>query len=556
MRARRARRRAGRTRRLANRLLRTDDDRIMAGDNRAWENKPGENPGDDAVRFPDPPPESAAGPRGAGLAGRRPRRPSASAALTRAVIVDALGEAALAARPGAPGAAARAALGRTAAAGPADVDAAWRHGYPAAFRALVAAGLADDAAAVEIARRGLDALDARLGLDLRAAGRLPTGEPMPAIAAVGSSPPSRAVVVPYRGQLLHGDALHRQLDAWLASGSMEPAAAEGIRAVDANPDWLDLSDLTFALIGAGAQMGPLGPLLAWGAEVIAVDVPAPAVWSRVHRAANISAGRVHMLTADVAAHPGRVGRALAERDLRGRRMVLGNYLYAPGSAYLLASAAADAVIAHVLRERDDTAIAALGSPTEVYAVPAEVVAAARDAARRWGPLRVGGPMARAATARRLALPQYPLDDPDAAPDAQSGGAAGITDSMVMQQGPSYAMAKQVQRWRMAVARADGVDVSFNVAPPSRTGSVLSHRLLRAAYDGASRFGVEIFDPATSNALMAALLVRDVRQPPRRDRVWRHESSAAVHGGLWRQGYVPRSVLGLAVGFGAPSLLRR
>lgn len=497
---------------------------------------------DDAVRFPDPTPSSAIGTRSR----RRSRRPSASGTLARAVLVDALGDASISVR-------AREALSiESGAADAGAAEARWRHGYPAAFRAALAAGLDDDAAAVAIARRGLDSLDARLGLDLRAAGRLPDGEPMAPITVVGSAKPSRRVTVPYRGELLHGAALHRQLDDWLAHGVLEPEAAEAVRTVDAHPEWLDLSDLSFALIGAGAQMGPLSPLLAWGADVIAVDVPAPALWARLHQLANTSAGRVHMLTANVTAAPGQVGLALASRPLRGRRLVLGNYVYAPGASYVLASAAVDAVIAHVLRERDDTTIAALGSPTEVYAVDEAVVAAAHDAARHWGPLRMTGPVARATTAHRLIEPQFPPDDPDAG----HGGAAGITDGLVLQQGPNYALAKQIQRWRMTVARADGVGASFNVAPASRTPSVLSNRLLRAAYDGASHFGVEVFDPATSNALMAALLVRDLREPPQRDRVWQHESTAAAHGGLWRQGYLPRSVLGLAVGFGAPSLLRR
>jgi hypothetical protein len=80
--------------------------------------------------------------------------------------------------------------------------------------------------------------------------------------------------------------------------------------------------------------------------------------------------------------------------------------------------------------------------------------------------------------------------------------------------------------------------------------VVKNRALASAYAGAHRFGIEVFEPATSNTLMAALLVHDLRtksgplSPP-----WREEAQGAVHGGLWRTAYDPRSVLGLAVVLG-------
>ncbi len=122
-----------------------------------------------------------------------------------------------------------------------------------------------------------------------------------------------------------------------------------------------------------------------------------------------------------------------------------------------------------------------------------------------------------------------------------------------QQGPNYALAKRLQRWRAAHERAAGATVSLTVAPATRTRSVLKNRLLAAAYAGAHRFGIEIFEPATSNTLMAALLVHDLHVPrPAGTHPWQEEAYAAAHGGLWRQAYAPRSALGLAVllGIGA------
>jgi hypothetical protein len=133
----------------------------------------------------------------------------------------------------------------------------------------------------------------------------------------------------------------------------------------------------------------------------------------------------------------------------------------------------------------------------------------------------------------------------------AGVQPGVCDALVGQQGPNYALAKRLQRWRATVAREAGATVSMNVAPPTRTRSVLKNRALAAAYAGAHRFGVEVFEPATANTLMAALLVADLNTDggPRHEQPWQDEAYAAVHGGLWRAPYQPRSALGLAAVLG-------
>src|SRR5207248_5010501 len=94
---------------------------------------------------------------------------------------------------------------------------------------------------------------------------------------------------------------------------------------------------------------------------------------------------------------------------------------------------------------------------------------------------------------------------------------------------------------------EGVPVSLTVAPATRTRSVMKSRLLAAAFAGAHRFGIEVFEPATSNTLMAALLVHQLRAaPPAQPQPWQDEAYAAAHGGLWRGPARPRHLLGLAV----------
>ena len=177
----------------------------------------------------------------------------------------------------------------------------------------------------------------------------------------------------------------------------------------------------------------------------------------------------------------------------------------------------------------------------MFAVPAEAVAqSARAYATRSRAAKLAGRPLRTLSGGRLLCRAYlPGVDP------------GINDSLVRQQGPNYALAKRVHRWRATLARDDGTTVSLNVAPPTRTRSVLKNRVLAAAYAGAHRFGVEVFEPATCRVLMAALLVHDLHTGGGQAHAhpWQDEAHAAAHGGLWRIAYAPRSVLAFAAALG-------
>ena len=150
--------------------------------------------------------------------------------------------------------------------------------------------------------------------------------------------------------------------------------------------------------------------------------------------------------------------------------------------------------------RPDTAVAFLATPTDVFAVPHAAVEPSGPRLRRAARAPPSSSAARCAGSRGddCCTGQYP-----------PGADPGIADCLVPQQGPNYALAKRIQRWRASVDRAAGRQVSFHVAPSTRTRSVVKNRALAAAFAGAHRFGVEVFDPATSNTLMAALLVHDL-----------------------------------------------
>jgi hypothetical protein len=458
-----------------------------------------------------------------------------TSALGRAVVADAL-------RPVDP-IGARAAEGET----------SWRQQYRVHFRRLVEAGLTAPEAGVSIARAGLDSLHRRMkystvdgDADLAAALEQPVVEPLASQVIEGTGKPEQELIIPYRGGHLSGSTLQARLDAWVEDGIVEPSCAAAVRRVAENPQWLNLAGRTVVVLGAGAEMSPLTALLRWGAEVVGVDLPRPPIWDRLRAVAQRHAGRLRVpvspgtgVGANLLHEVHRVAAWLSDMD---GPLTLGNYAYADGATHVRVTAAVEALTARLLRERTDIGVAFLATPTDVFAVPPEAVA---EATRRYGApsgiSRMRRPL-RMVSGGRLFARNYP---PEADP--------GINDSLVLQQGPNYALAKRIQRWRAIASRADGRAVSLRVAPSTRTRSVVRNRLLGAAFAGAHRFGVEVFEPATSNTLMAALLVHDlVVGPPSHPYPWQDEADGAAHGGLWTLPYAPRSVLGIAVLFGVGS----
>ena len=439
----------------------------------------------------------------------------------------------------------------------------WRSGYLLHFRRLVEAGLASRQASLGIASAGLAAVHARMTVAHASGDEIPladwsASEPtqhLETVELTGTGDPERELSLPFRGERLRGDALRARLDGWVTAGVLEPSASDAVRTVMANPDWLSLDGHTVAVLGAGAEMGPLQALLRWGARVAAVDLPRPELWQRILHTASTGAGTLLVpagpdggtspleqragadLIVDVPALAGWLA------DLRGP-LVLGNYVYADGGTNVRLSVAVDALTLRLSDLRDDVALAFLATPTDVFAVPREAVEqATRSYEHRSGTAKLLSRPLRTVSGGRLLRRSYVRDaDP------------GINDSLVAQQGPNYALAKRLQRWRASVARDAGAMVSLNVAPPTRTRSVVKNRALAAAYAGAHRFGIEVFEPATANVLMAALLVHDLHTHggPDHDHPWQDEAFAAVHGGLWRAAYAPRSALGLAalLGYGA------
>lgn len=453
----------------------------------------------------------------------------------------------------------------------------WRGGYIGPLRDISLASALQASAALTVSRDGLASAHRRF-VFVRRGEQLPLWEAMRrwtdphfgSVSVQGIIEREAELTLPYRGRRLFGDDLRRQISTWVDAGIAEPGFAEAIELVVANPDWLDLRDVDIAVLGAGAELAPTRSLLRWGAHVHAVDLPRAELWQRLIATTRATAGRLRIPVAldtsgqppfvvggnvhpdddaTVAAHAGadllrdtpELLTWLREID---RPFTLGTYAYADGAAHVLLSMAADALITELAAGRNDLTLAFLATPTDVFMVP---LAAVEESRRRWDSRGISGLLQSPLRLMRQFEPNYQRTY-----TADDGTVFGINDSLVPQQGPNYALAKRLQRWRALVARADGTTVSLNLAPATRTNSVLKNRALAAAYAGAGRFGVEVFDPATTTTLMAALLVHDLRNPHAAAQPTTALANpmdlfaqAANHGGLWRAAYAPRSVLGIA-----------
>ena len=427
----------------------------------------------------------------------------------------------------------------------------WRKGYIEPFTELVAAGVHDAAAWDGVARAGLDSLQSRMVgahdvdgetvetpmkdyLDVVVAPSTPGTETI-----TGTAEPVQTLSIPYRGEHLSGAALRDHLDRWVERGVIEPSCAAALRLVQDNPDWLSLPGRAMLVLGLGSEMGPARQLLRWGADVMGVDLPTSPVWDRLRSETDQFAGRLHVPT-DASGAPG-INLLTQLPELAGwaraaapAPLTIGSYFYADGGLHVQLSSAADALVVDLLSDSTATALAYLATPMDTFVVPADVREAsdaALSARKATDIKKIVGTLTGGKVFHRNYAP---------------GNGPAVHDALVPQQGPNYTLAKRIQRWRATTAFADGHTVSVNIAPATDTYSVTKNKILANTYKGAGAFGIEIFQPETSSAMLAALLVHDLNVGrPEVDVQWQHESSGAASGGLWRQPYLPRTALPVA-----------
>ncbi|MVU83589.1 hypothetical protein GPX89_40920 [Nocardia sp. ET3-3] len=441
----------------------------------------------------------------------------------------------------------------------------WRRDYHRVFRGMTALAIGAPEISLGMAAAGLRSVRHMLRFAVgRTVAALDTVDMDAQADAVvletaevaGGAAPVKRLELPWRGLLLAEDALRLRLAEWQTHGILEADFVAAIERVIDHPEWLALPGFRVTVTGAGAELGPLRPLLAWGADVLAVDRPGRARWDRLRSVAQAGAGVLRFPVSegepgvDIArSFPALAHWITAHSDARP---VLGLYAELPGAAGVRLAAASDVLAETLLRRHPDAALTLLGSPTDTYAVPASVVAAARDRLTMRGFRGNAQDLLHRVAPNSLYRLNYtrPIFDTD-------GGAWGLFDNLPALSGPNYALAQRLPRWRAVEAYGAGRTVSFTVAPPAWTRSLTRENGWRtAAYRAASRFGIEVFDPATARTLLAAKLVADLHAEtePRMSNPEMIFATGAAHGGLWRQPFAPRSLLAPAALSGTVSEL--
>jgi len=273
----------------------------------------------------------------------------------------------------------------------------WRFGYVKHWKNMVEEQCQSPEAALKVAQAGLDKayeifefIDSSTGqtttfqeaMSKRSSQQFQTG------FIQGTSKKNKQVLeVPYKGKVLSGDSLKAQVDKWVSYGTIEPSAGDAIKGCVDNPQWMDLSDRYFVLLGAGSAMGPFLVLMALGANVIAIDLDRPGIWKRLLTIAKNSSGtmtfplRVEQssCTTDdelyAAAGCNLFTQTPQIRDwlvdlYPNKQFVVGSYAYLNGALHVQVSLAMDA-ICRDLSEKRKASLAYLCTPTDLHLVPQE-----------------------------------------------------------------------------------------------------------------------------------------------------------------------------------------
>jgi hypothetical protein len=301
-------------------------------------------------------------------------------------------------------------------------------------------------------------------------------------------------------------------------------------------------------------MGPYSILMSLGANVIAVDLDREGIWQRLVKIATNSPGTLifpmkvtqgSMSTDEICKNAG--GNLIThvpeilnwlKTVAPGKELTVGCYVYLDGEAHVKVALACDAIMKQ-LAETRKAGLAFLCTPTDAHVITDE---ARRAAQSEYGSFGLGNLLLRPV---RLVTGKTVLAK-NALPPIKSNDNRDISivDGLVVQQGPNYALAKRMQHWRAIVQRSSGNFVSSHIAPSTATASVVHNKQFAWAYDGMPFFRpFEIFDQDTSNAVMAAILIYDLRssksiaQPtsPLKNPLEMFRETS-FHGGVWRAGY--------------------
>ena len=451
-------------------------------------------------------------------------------------------------------------------------------------------------------------------------------------AADGGGPPAvpRGFAVPFEGKTYEGSALEGLLRRFAHRDEAEPTFADACaEIVQHQAEWGDLTGQVFVLIGATSEMGPCATLLQHGATVVALARRAgrggAAKWIElletaakspgtllfpIHpearaaaeadavagglRAAHSHASRhprdlATLAGADALLHAPEIVDWLVElltthADVKGKRPHVYSGIYLDGGKFVRASVAMDAIVdaleerlrvhngsggagAKVTRavEAQTPALLYIDTPSHVHVVRKAVTYAGHVARRQ----SCGFGLALAGACGLVAPP--PTVE---VPRAAAGETMVVMDFLSATQGPNYAIAKLIQRFRAVWARhgaaalfpdaASGADVarakqlvSITSGPAAKTESVMHSKTMAMMMKNVHRVPPNVaHEPATVQVVMTMLMLRDLRSPDALGNPANEGRSAAMspscdpfdflvenawHGGMWRSPYAMEAV---------------
>lgn len=450
----------------------------------------------------------------------------------------------------------------------------WRKHYPIYFKALVEHGIRSINNPIYIAQAGL--AQAQQSFEFYRDGQsyklndiqnISPIQPLYSFKIQGQSTAQPEWYIPYRGQRLQGQALLDQIEHWLTHGIIEQSHADALKQVHAHPEWLDLSARHMVLFGAGSEAGPLKWLAKWKANIIALDLPNRKVWQRILDV--VQDGNATLIAPcstaiDPSTPPAQAIDQLGVNLLtqipeitqwlcqHKEQLDLAAIAYLDGEKHVRVAMAMDSIMQTVSEKKPDSSLMYMCTPTDVYAIPAEIMQQTQQQATQRSQLE----KLCSKGISMLSLKHFFQAQDQQSIMADNQKSYAIADCIVIEQGPNYALAKRLQQWRATLARHQGQQVSINIAPSTTTHSVTKNPILKAAFAGASMFGVEAFEPDTTNAIMAALWVHDLYCPtalsnPKNPLEHPLEliMDGANHGGLWRVNYLARTALPFAALYG-------
>ncbi|WP_445115198.1 hypothetical protein [Acinetobacter sp. WZC-1] len=450
----------------------------------------------------------------------------------------------------------------------------WRKNYPEYFRALVSQGIASVQNPVTIARQGLH--KARHSFEFYRNGQRWLLKDVMEISAIqklysvkiqGQSHSEPEWYVPYHGEKLQGQTLLKQIEKWEQAGIIEPSHAQALREVNAHPEWFDLSDQTMVLFGAASEAGPLTWLAKWKANIVAIDLADEKVWEKILSTVQQGNATLYAPSPEKIADHTPIDQLKTQLGVNlltqlpeiahwliqnPHQLNLAAIAYLDGEKHVRVSMAMDSIMSYVSEHKPDSTLMYMCTPTDIYAVPGEVI----QASTRKYQQRSAMEKTISSGFFTMSLKKLFQQNNQQLIASDNGKQYGIADCMVPEQGPNYALAKRIQQWRATLARHQGQQVSINIAPSTTTKSVISNPLLKAAFNGAELFDVEAFSPETTNAIMAALWIHDLRHPQsvanpatHMDHPLELMMEGANHGGLWRVAYLARTALPFAAIYG-------